>query len=297
MIWWLVFLLLVLLRWYIYHHDTKRLGQPKARRRLRASILIMLTIYLGILGLLLGFESSLIYHPVKADERWVPPRLPFEDLTLKSSDGNTIHAWWCPQPGAAYTILFSHGNAHNLSNHAWIIPAMREQFPCNVLIYDYPGYGKSTGKPSEPGCYASADAAYTWLTETKKVPPDQIILMGQSLGSAMACELAAKHDHRALVLLSPFTTIRDIGQEIMPIFPVKWMMSHHYDNRSKLQNYNKPLLIGHSTGDEVIPFHHGQRLFDAAGSKQKTFHKIEGADHNAHDPGFFQAMKLFVEKT
>ena len=152
------------------------------------------------------------------------------------------------------------------------------------------------GKPSETGCYASAEAAYTWLTETKKIPPEQIILMGQSLGCAMAAELAVKHQHRALVLLSPFTSIRDIGQEIIPIFPVRWLMSHHYDNRTKLQGYQKPLLIGHSSKDEVIPFHQGQDLFKAAGTKDKTFHKIEGAYHNALDPGFFKAMKAFLKK-
>ena len=173
---------------------------------------------------------------------------------------------------------------------------MRKQFPCNVLTYDYPGFGKSTGSPGEQSCYASADAAYQWLISIKKIPPEKIILMGQSLGCAMACELSVKKEHRALVLLSPFTTIRDRGQEIMPIFPVKWLMGHLYDNKSKLANYQKPLLIGHSTTDEVIPFHHGQQLFEAAGTKDKTFYKIEGESHNAHPPGFFQAMKEFLGK-
>lgn len=294
---WLVILLLVILRGYIYRADVKRLGLSGARRRVWISVIIMLVVYFGVLGLVLGFEKNLVYHPDSAAQYWSPPpNLAFEDLTLQSSAGDAIHAWWCPQAEATYTILFSHGNASNLSNHAWIIPAMRQHFPCNVLIYDYPGFGKSTGSPSERGCYASADAAYQWLTTTKKISPEKIILMGQSLGCAMACELATKKEHRALVLLSPFTTIRNIGQEMMPIFPVKWLMGHLYDNKSKLANYQKPLFIGHSTIDEVIPFHHGQQLYDAAGTREKTFYKIEGEKHNVLPTGFFEAMKGFLEK-
>ena len=296
MLWLLLFLSLIVLRGYLYRQDVKRLGQNGARRRLRSSIIIMLTIYLGVLGLLLGFESKLVYHPYSASEYWEPPRLTFEDLTLPSSTGDSIHAWWCPQKDTNYTILFSHGNAGNLSNHAWIIPSIREKTPCNVLIYDYPGFGKSSGKPGEASCYASADAAYLWLTESKKIPTDKIILMGQSLGCAMTCELSTTRQHRAMILLSPFTTIRDRGQELMPIFPVKWLMGHLYDNRSKVKVYQKPLLIGHSTTDEVIPLHHGQQLFDAAGTKEKTFHTIQGESHNAHPQSFFQAMKLWIDK-
>ncbi|MFT3880227.1 MAG: alpha/beta hydrolase [Gemmatales bacterium] len=293
----IVILFLILLRGNIYRADIKRIGLPAARKRLRSSVLIMLTIYLGILGLLLGFEKNLVYHPYSAGQYWSPPpRLVFEDVTLKSSTGDSIHAWWCPQKEAVFTILFNHGNAGNLSNHAWIIESIRKEVNCNVLIYDYPGFGKSTGSPSEAGCYASADAAYTWLTETKKIPPDKIILMGQSLGCAMACELSVKKDHRAMILLSPFTTIRDRGQEMMPIFPVKWLMSHLYDNKSKLAHYQKSLLIGHSDADEVIPLHHGQQLYEAAGTKDKTFYQINGESHNAHPPGFFRAMKEFLGK-
>ncbi|MBL8824432.1 MAG: alpha/beta hydrolase [Planctomycetia bacterium] len=297
MIWWIVFLILAVLRWYIYRQDIKRLGETQARRRVVQGIFILLTVYLGILALLLGFESKLVYHPLSPREYWLPPPgVNHQEVKLKSSTGDEIHAWWCEQANAKFTILFSHGNAGNLSNHAWIIPELRKAFPCNVLIYDYPGFGYSTGKPGEAACYASAEAAYTWLLQEKKVPATQLILMGQSLGCAMACELASHHDHQALVLLSPFTTIRDLGQELMPIFPVRWLMGHRYDNRSKLEKLNKPLLIGHGTADEVIPFHHGQKLFDASASKSKKFHTIKGGTHNEFSPDYFVAVKQFLDE-
>lgn len=295
MFWVIVLLLLIPLRLYIYRQDIKRIGLIQARRRVVQGIFILLTVYLGILALLLGFESKLVYHPLSPREHWLPPPgVDHQELKLKTATGDMIHAWWCEQPGAKVTILFSHGNAGNLSNHAWIIPELRKAFPCNVLIYDYPGFGYSTGKPGEAACYASAEAAYAWLVQEKKVPLTQLVFMGQSLGCAMACELASHHDHKALVLLSPFTTIRDLGQELMPIFPVRWLMGHRYDNRSKLQKIDNPLFIGHGTKDEVIPFHHGQKLFDASASKNKKFHAIQGGTHNELSPDYFQAVKQFL---
>lgn len=297
MLLWLLLVLLVLSRWYLYRDQVRRLGQPVARQRLYSSTLIMITVYLGCLALLLGFENKLIYHPTPATQYWMPPQgLSPLDLQLHSDHGEAIHAWWCPDVKAHFTILFSHGNAGNLSNHAWIIPEMRSRFRCNVLIYDYPGFGKSTGSPSESGCYAAANAAYTWLRDVQHIPPDRIILMGQSLGCAMACELATKVEHRGLVLLSPFLSIRAIGQELFPIFPVTWLMHHRYDNKSKLQNYQKPLLIGHSTADEVIPYHHGQDLFAASASKEKTFFKILNESHNALPLPYFEAMNRFLDQ-
>jgi uncharacterized protein len=298
MVWLIILLTYVLFRGYLYCREARTLGIISARRRLRGSIVIMLTVYFAFLGLLLALEKKMVYHPATAKEYWSPPPgLAFEDVTFTSSTGDSIHAWWCFDSKATFTILFSHGNAGNLSGHAWIIAEMRRWFPCNVLIYDYPGFGKSTGVPSEAGCYAAGHAAYDWLTKTMNIKPDELHLMGQSLGCAMACELAVKVEHRSLILLCPFTTIRDRGQEIMAIFPVRWLMSHHYDNKSKLERYHKPLLIGHSTTDEVIPFHHGKNLFDAAGTKEKTFVTMPNIAHSEVPPEFFQAMKKFLNVT
>jgi pimeloyl-ACP methyl ester carboxylesterase len=297
MVWLLLIIGYVLFRFYLYRDEVRRLGVPLARRRLRGSIFIMMTIYFAMLGILLTLEKKLVYHPASAGEYWSPPPgLKFEDLTLKSSTGDSIHAWWCFDPKATFTILFSHGNAGNLSGHSWIISEMRRWFPCNVMVYDYPGFGKSTGTPSEEGCYAAGQAAYQWLMDKKKATSQTLYFMGQSLGCAMACELANTQDHKALILLSPFTTIRDRGQEMMSIFPVRWLMTHLYDNRSKMEKYQKPLFIAHGTADEVIPFHHGKNLFDAAATKNKTFFTIDKGLHNDVPEGFFKALKEFITK-
>jgi pimeloyl-ACP methyl ester carboxylesterase len=279
-----------------YRRDLAGAGPVVARRRLFWRVTILLVLYGAILTMLLQLENRFIYFPASAREYWQPPPgLRHEDVTLRSGNGDSIHAWWCPQEGATFTILFSHGNAGNLSGHAWIIPAMRDAFKANVLIYDYPGYGKSGGTPSESGCYAAADAAYEWLTKIKGVPTEKIVLMGQSLGASMACELASKRPHRALVLLSPFTSAGDMAHEIFPIFPTKWLMVHRYDNLAKVKNYRQPILIGHAAHDSIIPFGHGKRLFDACPSPAKTFHEIPQGDHNDLDRRYFEAVGTFLQ--
>jgi pimeloyl-ACP methyl ester carboxylesterase len=295
MIWYGLLIAIVGLTWWDYRRNRRRLDAQKARRKAVWSGARMFTLYLGVLGLLLWFENNLVYHPQSDKEFWQPPpNLVKEDVQFQSKLDDRLHGWWCPQKEAKWTILFSHGNAGNLSGHAWIIPALRAQIVANVFIYDYPGYGKSSGKPSEKSCYSSADAAYEWLTNTKKIPADQIILMGQSIGSGMACELATE-PHRAMVLHCPFTAICDLGQEIFPIFPVKWLMGHRYDNVSKLKNYTKPILIGHGDNDDIIPFHHGERLFAGIPSKEKVFYRIENGHHGEMTDGFLQTMKKFLD--
>ncbi|HMO34916.1 MAG TPA: alpha/beta hydrolase [Gemmatales bacterium] len=297
MVWLIILLSYVLLRTYLYYREKNLPGGAQAGQRYRRSMVIMITINLALLGVLLALEKKMVYHPSSDKEYWSPPAgLAFEDVFLKSTLGDTIHAWWCAEPHASMTLLFSHGNAGNLSGHAWLIPALRRWYPCNVLIYDYPGFGKSTGTPSEAGCYAAAQAAQNWLTETAHIPTDKLIYLGQSLGCAMACELAVTREHRGLILLSPFTTIRDRGQEILSILPVRWLMSHHYDNKSKLQQYHKPLLIAHGTRDEVIPFHHGKQLFEAAASREKTFITLPNATHKEVPDEFFKAVEQFLSK-
>ncbi len=244
---------------------------------------------------LFALENSFIYFPQVARDFWQPPvDFQAEDVYLTTSLGDKIHAWWCPQSDAKWTVLFSHGNAGNLSGHARIIPAMRTHLKANVLIYDYPGYGKSSGKPSEKSCHAAALTAYDWLIQTKNIRSDLIILMGQSLGGAMACELAVNKPHLALVLLSTFTSIRDRCEELMGVH-VRQLMSHHYDNQVKLKTYFQPILIGHGDQDEVIPVHHGERLFAAAASQQKVFHPIPGGRHNELYSHFFYRMSQFLD--
>src|SRR5207253_419686 len=130
---------------------------------------------------------------------WVrQPDLPVRDVYLTTAAGDRIHAWWLPREGAAGATLFSHGNAGNLSHRGWLVGAWSKALNQSVLVYDYPGFGRSSGRPSEAGCYAAAEAAWDWLVNEQHIPPEKILLLGKSLGGAMAVELARDRPHRAL---------------------------------------------------------------------------------------------------
>src|SRR5262249_37012499 len=142
-------------------------------------------------------------------------------------------------------LLFCHGNGGNLSHRAWEIGEWQRRLGDSVLIFDYPGYGRSDGKPSEQGCYAAADAAYQWLLEEKHVAPEQIVIYGGSLGGAVAVELALRHDHRALVLQDTFTSIPDMAQHQYPWLPARWLVRQQFDSLAKIGQCRRPVFIAH----------------------------------------------------
>ena len=227
-------------------------------------------------------EKRLIYKPVKAKKDWVPAADPaIQDVWLTSRHKRTrIHAWWCPTSDAEWVVLYCHGNAGNLSQRQSTVRAWQEIVRASVLIFDYPGFGRSGGRPTEKGCYASAEAAYRWLTEAQGVPPDRLVLCGGSLGGAMAVELAVRHPHRALILINAFTCIPDMAKKVVPYLPSRWLVRTRYHNLAKLRTYRGPLFVIHGTADETIPFAHGERLFAACPSPHKRFLPVEGARHN-----------------
>ena len=158
--------------------------------------------YLGLIGMLLLIENRLLFRPASPAERWIaPPVADIQDIDLTSSDGTRLHAWWCPAKDSDVAILYCHGNAGNLSYRGGSIAKLRDRLGVSVLIIDYPGYGKSEGAPTEPGCYAAADAGYDWLTNEKQIAPKKLILFGASLGGGVITQLASRREHRALILV------------------------------------------------------------------------------------------------
>src|SRR5207248_5963463 len=132
-----------------------------------------------------------------------------------------------------------------------------QQLEMPVLIFDYPGYGRSEGSPSEAGCYAAAEAAYAWLVQTQQVPPGQIILYGGSLGGGVAVELARRQPHRALILVSTFTSIPDMAQQLYPWLPARWLVRNRFDSLAKIGQCTQPVFIAHGTADGLLPYTQG----------------------------------------
>jgi hypothetical protein len=245
---------------------------PLRTRILRSSCLCVALLGVVGAGFVMIAEDSFIYFPAKGS---VGPS-PGEELTLTASDGVRIHAWWVPHPQAGVSVLLFHGNAGNLEDRRDLVRQLREH-PANVLAVDYRGYGKSEGKPSEEGLYRDARAAYDWLCA--KTPPGRIVVLGKSLGGAVAADLASKVPCGGLILQSTFTSTPDMAGRVMPLFPARLFMRTKYDTLSKVPKIACPKLILHSREDEMIPFEMGEKLY-AAAADPKECEWVDEADHN-----------------
>jgi fermentation-respiration switch protein FrsA (DUF1100 family) len=182
-----------------------------------------------------------------------------------------------PRPRCVF-LLF-HGNAGNITHRADRIMEWQQNLQVSVFVFDYRGYGRSTGHPNEPGVYNDARAAYRWLTAAKGIAPDDVVFFGESLGAAVALQLATEVPARALILESPFTSAVEMGQRAFPWLPVQWIMRNRFASIDKIGRYHGPLLLVHGTQDTLIPFAMGQTLFDRA-NEPKRLYAVAGADHN-----------------
>jgi len=228
-------------------------------------------------GVLYFWAGRAAFYPQKFPEGYwdLQQHVGASDVWLQTSDGVRLHAWWIPRPEARVVTLFFHGNAGNLTHRA---DAMRQITSAGsaLLILDYRGYGKSQGRPSEKGLYADADAAYQYLIGAGW-PPERILAHGESLGAAVAVDLASRRQVGGVVLEAPFSSGRDVAARVLPL--VGPLVVWSFNSESKITRLRAPLLIIHGDRDGVIPFDLGRKLYQAA-AEPKTFHRVAGAGHN-----------------
>ena len=275
-----------------------RPARGKLGWRARRLVVIVLLTYIGVCLLAAIVQTRLIYFPT-GDYRGTPADvgLEFEELTLEASDGVVIAAWFVPQPQAKATVLFCHGNAGNISDRLHSIHVLHE-LGYSVLIFDYRGFGRSTGSPSENGTYLDADAAWRWLIETRGEPAERVVVFGRSLGGAVAIELAGRHPPAALVVESTFTSLADIGRHHYRLLPVRLLLRHRYESIDKVSKITCPKLFLHGTDDRLIPLANGCRLYEAA-APPKQFIETPGG-HNTggftHTSAYAQRMAAFIDE-
>jgi len=202
--------------------------------------------------------------------------LPWEDIYFKTKDGITLNGWYFIRPGAKSTLVFAHGNAGNMSDRLFKIKFFYN-LGLNVFIFDYRGYGKSEGKPSESGVYLDAQGAYDYLQSRPDVNMNSIILYGASIGGAVVIDLATCRNAALLVVESSISNAKDMAQILYPFVP-SFFLSLKFDSLNKVKALKIPKLFIHSPEDEVVPYWVGQKLFEAA-SEPKVFLKIHGG-HN-----------------
>jgi fermentation-respiration switch protein FrsA (DUF1100 family) len=218
-----------------------------------------------------------LYYPMKFPQGWweQQAQLGATDVWLDTADHVRLHAWWVPADGASYVTLFLHGNAGNVTHRAGQI---REIVAAgsSVLMLDYRGYGKSAGRPTEQGLYVDSEAAYVYLL-SRGYRARQIILQGESLGSAVAVDLAYRRPCAGLVLEAPFSSARDVAATVLPVLGPA--LVHSYNSIPKIRWLLMPKLFVQGDRDEIIPLRLGQKLFDAA-QDPKSFWIVQGAGHN-----------------
>jgi len=254
----------------------------EANVRMLSSILGgMAVVYLAFAGLLYVMQDHLVYFPVR--ELAATPRdrgLEYEEVSLLTEDGVNLHGWFIPTPEARAVLLYFHGNAGNVSHRLERI-ALFQRLGLSVLIIDYRGYGRSAGRPSEAGTYHDAMAAWRYLTAERGVAPEKIVLFGRSLGAAVAAWLATQTAPGALILESGFTSVPDLGAEVYPWLPVRWLARFDYPTKAYVAKIHRPVLIVHSRDDDLVPFRHGQELH-AAANPPKQFLEIRGGHNDAY---------------
>ncbi len=223
--------------------------------------------------------------------------LEYEEVFFTTEDGVKLHGWWVLKPDAP-TLLWFHGNAGNISHRLENIKLLHDLTGVQVFIFDYREYGRSEGRISREGTFRDALAAYRYVVETREIPPQDLVLFGRSLGTALATDLAVRYPCRVLILESPFTNSRDMARLYAP-FLFDWRPKVPYDNVGKIGQVRIPVMVVHGTQDEVIPVDMGRRVFEAA-PEPKELYLIPGAHHNdTYEVGgveYFARLKAFIER-
>lgn len=227
----------------------------------------------------LTFEESLVFQPRQApDGDWtLEPGT--EDAWFQSPTGGKLHGWFAAPEHPRAVVLFLHGNTGNVTYFKNYARLFREKLNAAVLVFDYRGYGKSEGTPSEVGVLDDARAARRWLAGRCGVRESDVVLVGHSLGGGVAVDLAARDGARALVLWSTFTSLPDVAKSHVPLLPVRTVMRNRLDSLAKIHDYHGPLLQTHGDADRVVPYELGEKLF-AAANEPKKFVRVPGGGHN-----------------
>ena len=222
--------------------------------------------------------------------------LSFEEVYFLTPDSIKLHAWYIPSERSQTVVLFCHGNAGNVSGRLGKI----EQFHSlglNIFIFDYRGYGKSEGSPTERGMYSDAMAAFDYLVQERGIAPEHIVVYGASLGGAAAVDVISKKEPAALILDSTFSNAVDMARFYYPHIP-SVLVSIKLDSLSKIKNVKKPVLFFHSKDDDIVPYKLGRKLYEAA-NDPKEFITLQGDHNDGHMfdyEKFTGGIKRFLER-
>ncbi|MEX1027583.1 MAG: alpha/beta hydrolase [Candidatus Paceibacterota bacterium] len=226
-----------------------------------------------------SLDELLLFFPSKHPAgNWAPDNLRFKDVWFTAEDETRVHGWYCPCDNPRATILIAHGNAGSVASRARWLRYLQSRMRVSTFMFDYRGYGRSEGVPTVEGAIQDARAAREKLRELAKIKDSEMLLMGESLGGAIAVQLAAESAPRALILQSTFSSLRDVADVHFP--RLSWLVpADKLDSASQISRFRGPLLQSHGTADRTVPFASGEKLFRSANGP-KDFFAVAGADHN-----------------
>ena len=261
-------------------------------RTLLSFLIIAIGIYVVLMLMIYLFQGRLVFlsnMPGRTlDASPADIGLVFEDVSITTPDNERLHGWYVPAENYRGVVLFFHGNAGNISHRLDSINIFND-LGLDTLIIDYRGYGQSTGKTSEKGTYLDAQAAWDYLVKSRRVPADQIIIIGRSLGGAIGAWLAARQTPAAVIIESSFSSGVDMAQRLYPFLPVRLITRLKYPVVEYASQLICPVLVVHSRHDEIIPFEMGQAIY-AAVKSDKKFVELRG-DHNN---GFLLSQEVYI---
>src|SRR5688500_15680583 len=215
-----------------------------------------------------------------------------EPVRYTTSDGLDLEGWFVParEPSADRAIIVFNGNAGNRAHRAVIAASFAARGFATLLV-DYRGYGGNPGLPSEQGLYRDARAALKYMRSRADVNPSRIVYFGESLGAAVALELAVEFPPAALILRSPFSSMTAIGSRHYPFLPVRWLLRDRYPSIDRVRRLTSPLLVIAGDSDRIIPFDDSERLYEAAREPRELV-VLKGANHN--DEAMYSAPEMYA---
>jgi uncharacterized protein len=259
-----------------------------------APVLLLIALgYVALVAFVWLRQESLLFLPgIPSRQLVATPAdigLGYEALRIATADGEELDAWFVPARRERAVLLFFHGNAGNISHRLDSLQIFH-RLGLSVLIFDYRGYGLSTGRPSEAGTHEDARAAWRHLVDERGVPAGRILLFGRSLGGAVATRLATEHRPGALIIESTFRSVPELAGEIYWFLPARWLARIHYPVEEWIREVDAPVLVIHSREDEIIPFRHGEALFAAAAGPKELL-ELRGG----HNTGFLLSGSRYLQ--
>ena len=254
--------------------------------------LTFIIIYFLILVATYVFQRNLLYHPKENNYSGDQLNVSIEKIIIKTEDNIELISWYHNKNNNYKTILFLHGNAGSLENRIHKINHFKDM-NINFLLLAWRGFNGNKGSPTEKGLYEDARSAIKWLN-SKGVKEDHIIIYGESLGTAIATEIAQHKNFAGVILESPFTSMIDAGKNVYPYLPVRLLLKDKYESDKKIKNINSPILIMHGKVDNIVPFDMGKKMHELANEPKYSYFSDYDDHMMEYNEKLLKVLKDFI---